>query len=112
MEWEPTLGNAKQETRDEPRWASREEIERRRQAGLCLRCGREDYFVRYYQAKARASSPSRRSKKKKRLEDGRPKAKTKDVKVARAGPKKATKAKKVYSRSSDTPDESRSEDEE
>jgi hypothetical protein len=112
MEWEPTVGSAKQQTSDEPRWASREEVERRRQTGLCLRCGREDHFVRHCQAKARASPPSLGNKKKKRSEDERPKAKTKDVKVARTGPKKAKKAKKVHSRSSDTPDESMSEDEE
>jgi len=47
MDWEPSTAVATTRTkRKEPRWASPEEIERRREEGLCLRCGEEGHIVR------------------------------------------------------------------
>jgi hypothetical protein len=52
MDWEPStaVGTVRTMVR-EPRWASPEEIERRRQDGLCLRCGKKGHMVRTYNAK-------------------------------------------------------------
>jgi hypothetical protein len=45
MEWEPTTGAAAART-GEPRWATPDEIDRRRQEGLCLHCGKDGHKVR------------------------------------------------------------------
>jgi hypothetical protein len=45
MDWEPTTGAAATRTK-EPRWATYDEIQRRRREGLCLRCGKEGHRVR------------------------------------------------------------------
>jgi hypothetical protein len=52
MEWEATTATATAPMmKKESRWASREEIERRRKQGLCLRCGRDGHMVRDCHAK-------------------------------------------------------------
>jgi hypothetical protein len=53
MEWEATTTTATAAARikKEPRWASREEIERRKRERLCLRCGRDGHMVRDCHAK-------------------------------------------------------------
>lgn len=52
MDWEPTTATASGRLmKKEPRWASPREIERRRQEGLCLRCGQDAHIVRRCQAK-------------------------------------------------------------
>ena len=52
MEWEATTATATAAlTKKEPRWASREEVERRKQEGLCLRCGKDGHMVRDCQAR-------------------------------------------------------------
>ena len=45
MDWEPTVGVATAHT-NEPRWAPPTEIDRRRQEGLYLRCGKEGHKVK------------------------------------------------------------------
>jgi hypothetical protein len=51
MDWEPsTVVAATRTKRKEPKWASPEEIERRREKGLCLRCGGEGHIVRRCEA--------------------------------------------------------------
>lgn len=45
MDWELTTSIAAARTR-EPRWATPDEIERRKQEGLCLRCGQTGHMVR------------------------------------------------------------------
>ena len=47
MDWQPTSAVSAAVTRtNEPRWASDDEIARRRREGLCLRCGRKGHRVR------------------------------------------------------------------
>jgi hypothetical protein len=54
MDWEPSVSTAAtRTTRKEPRWASPEEINRRRKEELCLRCGEEGHFVRQCRTKLR-----------------------------------------------------------
>jgi hypothetical protein len=51
MDWEPSTGIAAARTKKkEPRWASPEETNRRREEGLCLRCGKEGHIVRHCKA--------------------------------------------------------------
>jgi hypothetical protein len=50
MEWEPSTATAATRTKKEPKWASPEEIDRRREEGLCLRCGRKGHIVRHCRA--------------------------------------------------------------
>ena len=46
MDWEPSTSTAAHHTKKkEPRWGSPEEVDRRRQEGLCLRCGKEGYYI-------------------------------------------------------------------
>jgi hypothetical protein len=106
MEWEPTPGNSRQQPRNTPNWASRDEIDRRKKERLCLRCGQDDHFIRDCRARLRSSTPPRASKQRKGKEEERPK--TKNAKASRAAPKKVKIAR---ARDSDTPDESRSENE-
>jgi len=106
MEWEPTPGNSRQQPKNTPNWASRDEIDRRRKERLCLRCGQDDYFIRDCRARLRSSTPPRASKQRKGKGEERPKAK--DAKASRIAPKKAKIAR---ARDSDTLDESRSENE-
>jgi hypothetical protein len=51
MDWEAAIAAAVRvavagRTMTEERWASDEEVSRRRQEGLCLRCGKDGHFVR------------------------------------------------------------------
>ena len=48
MDWEPSMivPVARTKMRKEPRWASDEELQRRREEDLCLRCGRKEHRVR------------------------------------------------------------------
>jgi len=39
MDWEPTKANT-------ARWVSQEELERRKEQGLCLRCGGKGHIIR------------------------------------------------------------------
>jgi hypothetical protein len=56
MEWEPTAGAAAVRTK-EPRWASPEEVERRKNEGLCLRCGQDGHRVRDCRTKLKHPKP-------------------------------------------------------
>jgi hypothetical protein len=48
MDWEPSTAVAATRTkRKEPRWAPPEEINRRYEENLCLRCGKEGHIVRH-----------------------------------------------------------------
>ena len=69
MDWEAVIAAAVKVTagRTEQkgdRWASDDEIDRRRQEGLCLRCGGEGHFVQSCRTK---KPPSAGSKKKTRV---------------------------------------------
>lgn len=60
MDWEPTTSASAARTGPrEPRWASDEEIDRRRQEGLCLRCGDASHMVRGCKAKLTTKAGSR-----------------------------------------------------
>lgn len=60
MDWEPSTGaSAARSKRQEPRWASDDEIDRRRREGLCLRCGEEGHRVRQCRTKLTATKEVR-----------------------------------------------------
>lgn len=60
MDWEPTTSASATRARSkEPRWASNDEIDRRRQEGLCLRCGNEGHRVRQCRTKLMTKKESR-----------------------------------------------------
>ncbi|KAE8454369.1 hypothetical protein EG329_005294 [Mollisiaceae sp. DMI_Dod_QoI] len=79
IDWEPTTGvSAARTGLWEPRWASDDEIDRRRRKGLCLRCGDSNHKVRDCNAKltaktiprtkpVRAALVEKRTKKRKSL---------------------------------------------
>ncbi|ERF69053.1 hypothetical protein EPUS_08403 [Endocarpon pusillum Z07020] len=46
MDWQPTTVLVAKIRMKEPRWASEDEIARRREEGLCLRCGRKSHRVK------------------------------------------------------------------
>jgi hypothetical protein len=70
MDWEAAIAAAvrvavagRTEARED-RWASDDEIDRRRQEGLCLRCGQHGHFVRDCRAKKK---PQDKNKKRTRV---------------------------------------------
>jgi hypothetical protein len=78
MDWEPTTSASAAHTGPrEPRWASDEEIERRRQEGLCLRCGDASHMVRGCKAKLTIKAkprtkPIRAAPVEKKMKKGKP----------------------------------------
>jgi hypothetical protein len=55
MDWELSTATTATRTRRGPRWAPPEEIDRRREEGLCLRCGRKGHIVRHCRATLRTT---------------------------------------------------------
>ena len=66
MDWEAAIAAAVRvavagRTTTEGRWASEKEVSRRRQEGLCLRCGKDGHFVR--DCRTKLNKPQHESKK-------------------------------------------------
>jgi hypothetical protein len=84
MDWELTTGVSAAYTGSrEPRWASDEEIDRRRREGLCLRCGDSNHRVRGCNARLMAKTkprtkPVRAAPVEKKTKKGKPPILAKD----------------------------------
>lgn len=74
MDWERTTTQIAATHAEEPRWASPEEIERRRRERLCLRCGKSGHMVRdcrtklIQQEKKVRAAPARKKEKRRVVE--------------------------------------------